>query len=291
MIQRRLIVTHHAPDLDAIGSVWLLKRFDTDIYADAPISFVNPGETISRTAAEQMGFSLEMVTHVDTGLGEFDHHQADRARLWISASSLVFEYLKSISPHLLNDSALISLVDYITEIDKFGEIAWPDPAHWRYSLMIHELIRGLEFQNPYDDLALLNFGLQCLDAGYSSLKQNLKAYEVLAHKSVVFELKSGNAIAVESRNDDTMKIAQKQGYILIVRKDPKLGHIRVKVRPDSDIELRPLYDLIIKKDRTGTWYYHQSGKMLLNGSDKHRNQVPSPLSLNEVVGIIKSIYG
>lgn len=291
MDTRRLIVTHHAPDLDAIGSVWLLKRFASEIYADAPVTFVNPGETISRTAAEQLGFTLDLTTVVDTGHGQFDHHQPDRAVQRICASSLILDYLKQEYPHLMNDAVLDSLVEYITEIDHFGEVNWPDSAHWRYSFMIHELIRGLEFQNPYDDTALLNFGMQCLDAAYSALKQNLRAYEILAHKSVEFELKEGKAIAVESRNDDTMKMAQKQGFVLVVRKDPKQGHVRVKARPDSSIDLRPLYETIIEKDRVGTWYYHNSGKMLLNGSRKHRNQVASPLTLEQVVHLVKTMYG
>ena len=47
---------------------------------------------------------------------------------------------------------------------------------------------------------------------------------------------------------------------------------------------------IIEIDKKGTWFYHASGKMLINGSIKHRNQTPSPLPLNEVVAIIKDIY-
>ena len=51
--ERKLIVTHHAPDLDAISSVWLLKRFDTQRYGTAKVAFVDPGKTISLEEAEQ----------------------------------------------------------------------------------------------------------------------------------------------------------------------------------------------------------------------------------------------
>lgn len=291
MESKKLLVTHHAPDLDAIGSVWLFKRFSPEAFADAKVTFVNPGDELSPAAAEHLGFDLADVIHVDTGQGEFDHHQPDRAMEQVCASSLVFDTLKESYPHLENDPALRTLVEYITEVDHFGEIHWPEAAHWRYSLMIHELLRGLEFQNPYDDDALLQFGFSCLDAAYESLKQNLKAYEIIAHRGVEFDLNEGKALAIESSNDDTIKMAQKQGYILAVRKDPKLGHIRIKARPDSAIDLKQAYDLIAKKDPKSTWYYHNSGKMLLNGSRKHRNQVPSNLTLEEIVHLLKECYG
>lgn len=291
MESKKLIITHHAPDLDAVGSVWLFKRFSPELFADAKVAFVNPGETITRTAAEILGFDLQNVTHVDTGLGEFDHHQPDRALKPICAASLVFDNLSQSFPHLQNDAALRTLVEYINDVDHFGEIHWPDSSHWRYSLMIHELLHGLEFQNPYDDETLLQFGIQCLDAAYSSLKQNLKAYEVIAHNGVEFELSAGIGLGLETSNDDTIKIAQKQGYIVVVRKDPKLGNIRIKARPDSSIDLRKMYDLLCDKDPNSTWYYHNSGKMLLNGSHKHRNQIATKLSLEEVVRMLKDCYG
>ncbi|MBP9781208.1 hypothetical protein KBC89_00985 [Candidatus Woesebacteria bacterium] len=291
METKKLLVTHHAPDLDAVGAVWLFKRFSPELFADAKVTFVNPGETLTRTAAAILGFDLQDVTHVDTGLGEFDHHQPDRAVQPICAASLVFDDLSQSFPHLQNDAALRTLVEYINDVDHFGEIHWPDSSHWRYSLMIHELLHGLEFQNPYDDEALLQFGIQCLDAAYSSLKQNLKAYEVIAHNGVEFELSAGIGLGLETSNDDTIKIAQKQGYIVVVRKDPKLGNIRIKARPDSSIDLRKMYDLLCDKDPNSTWYYHNSGKMLLNGSHKHRNQIATKLTLEEVVRMLRDCYG
>ena len=92
MSQVPLIVTHHAPDLDAVASVWLLKRFDTHKFKDAPVAFVNPGDTISKDELKKFD-NISEVVHVDTGLGEFDHHQPDRAKMNICAASLVMEYL------------------------------------------------------------------------------------------------------------------------------------------------------------------------------------------------------
>jgi hypothetical protein len=287
---RKLIVTHHAPDLDAIGSTWLLKKFDTQHYGDAKIAFVNPGEQITAVEAEQHGVMLSQVVHVDTGLGEFDHHQPERARQHLSATSLVYDHILEVHPELKEDGALKLVVELITDIDHFGEVDWPDANHPRYELMIHQVIRGLEFVYLNDDDAQLHFGFTCLEGAYSSLKQHVRAQEIIEKEAQFFDIKAGRVMAVETRNDDTIKLAQKQGVTLVIRKDPEQGHIRIKARPDSAVELKPLHEAIIAIDSRGTWYYHPSGKMLVNGSRKHTSQTASPLSLTQIVTLVKELY-
>lgn len=289
-MDRRLIVTHHAPDLDAVGAVWMFKRFDSQDFANAHVAFVNPGEQISLSEAEELGFQSHEVTHVDTGLGEFDHHQPEQSGPDICATSLVYDHACRVHPELSQDKALKIIVDFVTQIDHFGEIYWPDANDTKYHFMIHELIRGLEYLDPHNDESQMHFGLTCLDSVYAILTQHLKAEEIIAEKGEQFELSFGNALALDTRNDDTLKIAQKMGFALVVRKDTKLGNIRIKVRPDAPANLKPLYEKIIELDKVGTWFYHASGKMLINGSVKHRNQTPSPLTLNQVVTLIKKVY-
>jgi hypothetical protein len=288
---RRLIVTHHAPDLDAIGSTWLLKRFASQDFADARIAFVNPGDTITLEAAEEYGAQLHEVTHVDTGFGEFDHHQADKAKLRVCASSLVFDYLCKLHPELAEDEALKILIEYINQIDHFEEIFWPEAKEHRPLFMIHELIKGHEQTDPHNDESQLYFGFQCLNNAYAIITQHVSAEKIIKEKGQEFMIKAGKCLAVLTSNDDTIKLAQKYGYILVIRKDPKLGAIRIKIRPDAEFDLDQLYDQIKTIDQTGTWFYHGSGKMLLNGSTKDRNQKPSPLSLEQVVEMVKGLYG
>lgn len=287
---RALIVTHHAPDLDACTSTWLLKRFDAQHYADAKIAFVNPGEVITLEEAEEQGCQLHEVTHVDTGFGKFDHHQPDRGHEYISATSLVYDHLLKIHPEYVHDQALKTLVDFVTEIDHFGEVDWPDADSLRYSFMIHELIRGMEFTHPHNDESQIYFGFQCLENVYATLTQHLKAIEILDLEGVEIQLKDGKALALETRNDDTIKLAQKRGYDLVIKKNPEQGNIRIKARPDSNFNLKELAEEIAKIDTKGTWFFHGSGKMLINGSSKHREQVPSPLSLDQVVTLVKQLY-
>ncbi|MFZ5376624.1 MAG: hypothetical protein ACOZAN_03075 [Patescibacteria group bacterium] len=290
-IQRPLIVTHHAPDLDAITSTWLLKRFHGQDFADAKIAFVNPGDKIELEEAEKHQAQLHEVVYVDTGLGKFDHHQPERAKQNVCATTLVFDYLCQLYPDYANDQALKELVDYVNQIDHFQEISWPESQSARFTLTISELIRGHEFTNPHDDDSQMNFGFQCLDNAYASLRQHVKAKEIIKKKGIEFELPAGKCLAIKTRNDDTIKLAQKQGYVLVIRKDPTQGHVRIKARPDSAIDLSILAPKIMSKDKVGTWFLHGSGKMLLNNSKKHRGHTPSPLKLEQVVEIIKETYG
>lgn len=290
MPSRKLIVTHHAPDLDAIGAVWMLKRFVAQDFASAKIAFVNPGETISAAEAKELGCELHEVTHVDTGLGEFDHHQEDRGQQFLSATLLTYNYACQIHPELKNDQALERLAQFITEIDHFQEVHWPESGDIRYCFMIHELIKGIEYFESHTDESQMNFGITCLDSAFSVLTQYLKAQDIITAEGEEFHIKSGPALALETSNDDTIKMAQKSGFILVIRKDPVLGSVRIKARPDADLTLAALRDAIVKKDQVGTWYYHPSGKMLINGSRKHSTQQATTLSLQEVVAIVKELY-
>ena len=291
MESRPLIVTHHAPDLDAITATWLLKRFDAQHFADSKVGFVNPGEKMDLADAEELGSQLHEIVYVDTGYGQFDHHQPDKALQKICAATLVFDHICNLYPDKEEDQALQAIVRFVNQIDHFEEITWPEPESEQNLFMIQELIRGHEYTDPHNDDSQMHFGFQCLDNVYATLTQHYKALEVIRSKGKEAPLKEGKALAILTRNDDTIKVAQKQGYIMVARKDPKLGHIRIKVRPDSLLDLTPMHQRILEVDKKGTWFLHGSGKMLLNGSMKNRDQKPSPLTLEQIVVLIKELYG
>ena len=288
---RKLIVTHHAPDLDAITSVWLLKRFDGQRYASAKVAFVNPGDTISLEEAEkEFNCQLHEITHVDTGLGEFDHHQPERASRDVCAATLVFDYLKEVRPEIANDKALIEMIKVVVDVDHFGEIHWPEAKESRFVFTLHELIHGHESIDPHDDDSQLHFGMQALDCAYAEMTNRLKAAEIIDEKGTEFEIKEGKCLAVETQNDETIKLAQSMGYILALRKDSEHGHLRIKVRPDAELNLDKLYQAVQEIEPKATWLYHARGKMLLNGSIKHRNQIASSISLDGIIRLIQKLY-
>ena len=139
----KLLVTHRSPDLDAISSVWCFTRFQASEFSDAKHAFVNAGESIDLRTAEDLGFSPEDVVHVDTGLGDFDHHQPERGMKRICATSLVYDYVSHLHPELQGDAALQFLVEYITAIDHFEECFWDNATDLKNNLtwLSHQAVR------------------------------------------------------------------------------------------------------------------------------------------------------
>lgn len=273
------IVTHINPDLDALTSVWLLKRFDLE-FADADVDYVPAGQTYQG----QLVDSDPNIIHVDTGLGQFDHHQTSSPT--ICSASQVLKYLR---PKLKNqnvDQALSRLIKVVCQIDHFEECYWPEPDNDRYLFIIEEIFYGLKFKNSLSEVEFLDFGLKALDGVYQAFLMRVGAEEKI-DQGQVFQTEPGQALAVETENDMTMRLAQKRGYILVVRKNPKSGRIRIKAQPRSKIDLTQVYQQFIKRDPEATWYLHVSKSMLLNGSSKNPNNVASKLGLTEVIEIIK----
>jgi hypothetical protein len=283
----RIIVTHRSPDLDAIGAVWLLKRFLSAEYADAAVLFVPAGQVLTAEVAAQFAVPLTKVTHVDTGMGEYDHHQPSRGGKRICASSLVYDLICKIQKDKLYDRALRYLVEYITAIDHFEEASWPDADDPRYQLMAHGIIAGAKNSGQYDDDALLRFGCELLDATYAALRSDVRADEVIQTKGTTMKIGRWKVLAIATSNGEVEKRAQKVGYDLAIRKDEGFGSVRIKATPESGIDLTGVYEEILKKDAVGTWFLHNSHRMLLNGSSKNETQIPSPLSLTQIVEIVK----
>ena len=282
-----ILVTHKSPDLDAIGSVWLFKRFLHGDFGSAPILFVPAGGRIAPEIAAQFGVGESHVIHTDTGLGEFDHHQPERGGKRVCATSLVYDHLCTIQRDKKTDKSLKYLVEYITAIDHFEETKWENPSDLRYQMMLHGLLAGAKSSGVYDDDSMVQFGFSLLDAAYNALRGEFRADEIIQEKGMTMKIGDKRVLAIASSNSEVEKRAQKQDYDLVVRKDEELGHIRVKATPDSGIDLEKVYKVILEHDKVGTWFLHNSHRMLLNGSSKNDTQLPSPLSLTQIVQILK----
>lgn len=275
----KLIVTHFNPDIDAICSVWLLKKFHPD-FEQAEVVFVAAGETYKNKKVD----ADENIIHVDTGLGQFDHHQYEDRDL--CAAKLVFDWLGQKKKELKKDLALIQLIKVVTDIDHFGEVLWPDPADPRYNFCLDRLLDGLKQTGKADDSRLITLGLDCLDGVYSSLRIQSRARQDL-NGGFKFTIKEGEGIGCLTQNNEILKLGQKLGYVLVIQKDPQTEHVRIKARPDSKVDLTNTYELLKKMDPKATWYLHVSKKMLLNGSTKSDKMKPSTLSLKKVIDVVK----
>lgn len=277
----KTIVTHMSPDLDAIGSSWLVKKYLPD-WDEATVIFVPAGKTLGSMSPDED----PDIIHVDTGLGKFDHHQLDDEGQ--CATRRVFEYLteKNLIPKKDWD-ALARIVDFATKIDHFQEVFFHDPTADIYDFSLNQLIEGLKGVIK-NDAEVCNIGYNLLEAQLIVFKRKVHAERELK-EGLIFKTKWGKALAIESKNDEIIKYAQKFGYVLVVRRDPEAGHIRIKSLPLKTIDLTPVYKKIISIDKKASWFFHISRHMLLNGSSKNPDSVPSALTLKRVVEIIKNI--
>lgn len=272
-----LIVTHFNPDPDAITSVWLLRRFDSE-FSDASVVFVGAGNTFANKPVD----SDPDIIHVDTGLGQFDHHTIDKRTC---AAKLVLEFLQNKLDYLKDDEVLDRLVEVIIADDHFDECCWPEPTADRYDFMFGPILDGLKRNNTLTDEGLVDFGSTCLDGIYLSLKLKIEAEKEL-EQGRTFPTQWGEGIAIESKNDEVLTVAQKMGKVVVVRKDPA-GMVRIKARPDSAVDLTLIYEKLKQADPEATWFLHPSKKMLLNGSYKKPETKVSKLSLAEIIEMFK----
>ncbi len=296
----RKIVTHKSCDIDAISSVWLLKRFYPN-WDGAEVEFVNAGEKLSGVY-ENEGEAIEILDgietiHVDTGLGALDHHQtADNNTC---GASLTLQFILSnsesnIHRHAIKLEAVRRIVELVIDDDHFQEVYYPDSNHDVYEFGIVALIQGYKLNHQKDDDSLVNFIMECLDAVLQNLEKKIWAEREMKEKGVEFQSRWGKAIGVETINDEVLKLAQMMGNKIAVRKDPEGGFIRIKAMPDKrntekglGIDLTDPYERLKEMDPEASWFLHASKRMLLNGSSKNPEMKGSSLTLEQVIEVLK----
>lgn len=295
----KIIVTHSSPDWDAISSVWVLKRFLPG-WENASIQFVPAGQRVApfkgESAIEKIG--NDEVIHVDTGMGPLDHHQtSDKS---VCGASRSWDFVKSQNPEFTVQNektkdkieAIDRIIRVVVAIDHFQEVFWPDAAADYQEFSLLGLLDGLKIQKPNDDDFYAVFGMECLDALVHQFENRIWAEREIA-KGKEFETRFGKGIAYETINDTVIKLSQKMGYVIVVRKDPRKGYVRIKARPaqgeKDNVDLTLAYEQLSKMDPQATWFLHVSKKMLLNGTPKNPTMVPTTLRLDQIVNVVKNI--
>ncbi|MFA6005943.1 MAG: hypothetical protein WC775_05690 [Patescibacteria group bacterium] len=274
----KTIVTHIRPDLDACAAPWLIRKYMPD-WGNAELIFVPSGKTIDGGPAD----TDPNILHTDTGFGKFDHHHL---RERSSAARRVFEYLEE--KKLVRGAereALERLVEVVTLFDNFEEVNFTNPNADYYDCMIHELLEGYKHLEK-EDRTVFDFACAMLESYFKELFQKVQAEKELK-KGEEFKVGTFKCLAIETHNEVSVHIAQKIGYAIVVRRDPIDGRVRIKARPGLTIELRPVYEALIAKDSVEKWFYHKSGKMVLNGSSHTPHIEPTKLTLDEVVAVVK----
>ena len=283
----KLLITHRAPDIDAITALWMFKRFQTQEFGDAKFAFIDAGSRMSDQEIQALGFDKEDVVHVDTGLGEFDHHQPEFGGKRICAASLVYDFVAEAHPEVKQDWALQQIVEYALVDDHFENFNWPESKEPRYLFGFRGVLQGLEYAGLHNDESQVAFGCKFLDGVYAALRLRHRAMKEMEEKGVEFSSRWGRSLGVLSANNEVIRYAQLAGYTLVIQKDPHKGNIRLKTAPLPELDLTCLYEKIQEKDKKGRWYFHPSKHMLLNGSTRARH-APSPLTLDETIALAKS---
>lgn len=302
----KIVVTHTSPDWDAIGSVWLIKKY-LPSWHTAGVKFVPAGQHLPESKIKDGGNPIEAigedeVIHVDTGMGPLDHHQTSDQN--VSGTSRVWDYirreLKKAGMHMNeeHEEAINRIVKIIVDIDHFKEVFWADPAADHHEFSLLGVLDGLKLLKPDEDDYYVEFGIECLDSLMHQFENRLWAEKEIAEHGIPFETKWGKGLGFETINDSVIKLAQKKGFMIVVRKDPRKGYVRIKARPESKeekaqgkevIDLTPVYDVLKARDPKATWYLHVSKKMLLNGTPKNPAMVPTHLPLSVIIDILKQV--
>lgn len=271
----KTIVTHIGPDLDAIAAVWLVKTFFLG-WSEANIAFVPAGTTLQGQPPD----STEDVLHVDTGFGKYDHHQTDADTC---ATKLVYEIVrKQRGP----DPAMERLVSQINDIDHFREVYYPQPTSDVWELSIVSVIDGWRIIYGDNPLKYINLGFEMLDGVYKTFQNKIWAEKEISEKGQEFMTRWGKALAIETGNSEASHLAQKMGYVLVLKRDPKKGYVSVKSLPTPEMDLTQLYEVLRKNEPEATWFLHASRNMVLNGSSKNPDMKPSNKSFTELVKLL-----
>lgn len=272
----KTIVAHLGPDLDAITSIWLAKTFLPG-WDEAMLAFVPAGKTLENKPPDEN----PEIMHVDTGFGKFDHHQTNADTC---ASMLVLE---EVFKNKKRDEALERIVKIVNDIDHFREVFFPNPTadFWDFTLVAQ--IDGWRLLYPDSPIEVVHLGMNSLDAIYKAFTNKVWAEKEMKEKGIEFESQWGKALGVETTNDEVVHTGQKQGYTLVVRKDPTKGYLRIKALPRDDIDLEEVYNTLKSQEPDATWFLHASHHMILNGSSKNPDMKPTKKTLKEIISVLQ----
>ena len=296
----KIIVTHTMPDLDAVTSVWIIKRFLQD-WSEADVQFVpagsrlknaRPGEEV-KEAIEKIGENE--VIHVDTGMGPLDHHQiksdqvCGASRTWdfVRSDSEMFRDPERSDKIVEKEEAISRMIQVVVDVDHFKEVFRPDSTADYQDFSIVNVLDGLKLLKPDSDTFYVEFMLTALDGLLRDFENKIWAENEIEKNSIEFESEWGKGMGLETINDDVIKTAQLRGYAVVVRKDPRKGYVRIKANPKFPVDLTNTYEQLKKMDPDATWFLHVSKKMLLNGTPKNPKMVPTQLSLEKIINILK----
>ncbi len=262
-----VIVGHLSPDIDCLCAIWILRRWNN--LDQATLRFVPSGQTLDNAPVD----SDPQIIHVDTGLGRFDHHAA--ADHSLSATELV---RRSVAPE---DVMLKRIAHAVTLLDHALATGGTAPD-------ICALIEGYNALYPQTPEAVASAMFSNFDAWYAHEAKQTRLEDAFAQR-IEFETPWGLGIAMESDDGGSSRLAYGAGAVLYAYRDGK-GNMGIAAKSRSQVNLTQVLHELKRIDSDADWFLHQSKRLLLCGTPKSPPRVPSRLSLEELVGVLRGDY-
>lgn len=271
----KVIVTHKKPHLDEVVAAWLLTTFDPEL-KNPTYQFV--GYT---TDGHNVPTGPEYVA-IGVGRGKFDEHGMHAGH---SCCQLVYQDLlhRGLIPNeRFEDKAIEWLVEYAHKEDT-GQWELTDPNYTSFS--IPAILRGFWLTHQ-DDEKMLRQGIDIVEAVVRQLDERAK-FLVDWDQRIEFETTWGKAVAVHSSFRASDAFAYHHGFVLRVQTDPTKPFGDFRAPANSSVDLSELYNKLNTLE-PGTWYLHQSKKILTANVDPTTGQKPTNFSLHQLIDFVKS---
>lgn len=267
----KILVTHINPHLDDISAIWLFKKFNPE-FKEAQTEFI----PASREAA--LKEETEDKIFFGTGGGKFDEHKGD---LEDCAASLVWKKIKEDGTGDWSETEVLAM-DELIEWNRLIDLGKGTNYDFGpYS--VQAFIRSKK-STQEDSLVSLKLGEEILDRIFEILKQN-KQSEKDWEKRVEFETRFGKSVAIESATVDR-SFTRDKGFDLVLMYDPEFKSAQF-FTPSFEIDLEPIYKLLVEKEPNSGWFLHQSHHMVICGSSSAPTHKTN-LSFEELIEIAKN---
>lgn len=264
----KTLITHINPHLDDICGIWLFKKFHPE-FKDAKTEFISASHEGEKETEERI--------FVGTGGGKFDEHKEG---LDTCAGSLVYEYLKKMGfiPTGSTEQALEKLISWNRLIDT-GKA----PHNEFGAFSVQAFIRTKD-NSTENSLKSTDLGIEILNRILEVLKR--KEQSILDwEKRVEFQSRFGQLIAIVSETVDR-EFCREMGGDLFLMYDPKNKSVQFFA---NDLDLKEIYSKVKELDPKASWFLHQSHHMVICGSSSAPQSIPTKLSFDELIEVVKNL--